>query len=94
MVMSAENKMPYNCREATYLIEKQNISTISIRQQHKLKLHLDACFVCEVFQQQSLLIDKMFKDHFFTKEADLPKLDEKFKESLENQIESELNKID
>lgn len=92
--MSKQNKMPYNCREATFLIEKQNLSTISIRQQHKLQLHLDACFVCEVFQQQSFLIDKMFKDHFFSKDAELPKLDEKFKESLENRIVSELKKID
>lgn len=91
MVMSTQNKMPYNCREATFLIEKQNISGISIKQQHKLQSHLEACFVCEIFKQQSLLINEMLKNHFFIEDADLPKLDEKFKESLEKRIESELN---
>ncbi len=92
MVMSRQNKMPYNCREATFLIEKQIISSISIKQQHKLKSHLEACFVCEIFQQQSLLINEMFKNHFFTEDAQLPELDKNFKQTLEKRIESELNR--
>jgi hypothetical protein len=89
--MSTQNKIPYNCREATLLIEKQIISSISIKQQHKLKSHLDACFVCEIFRQQSLLINEMFKNHFFIDDADIPNLDNDFKQTLENRIEYELN---
>jgi len=89
--MSTENKIAYNCRKATFLIEKQKLSGISIKQQYELKFHLAGCSVCQLFQQQSLLIDRMVKKHFFSDNKDLPKLDKKFKESLEKRIDSELN---
>ncbi|MDO8993803.1 hypothetical protein [Daejeonella sp.] len=89
--MSTLNAIAYNCRKATFLIEKQNLSGITIKQQYELKFHLAGCSVCQLFQQQSLLIDKMVKKHFFTEEEDLPKLDNNFKQNLEKRIESELN---
>lgn len=90
--MNALKRIAYNCRRATFLIEKQNLSGISIKQQYELKFHLAGCAVCQLFQQQSLLIDRMVKKHFFTEIEDLPKLDKNFKQSLEKRIESELNR--
>lgn len=89
--MNSLKRIAYNCRRATFLIEKQNLSGISIKQQYELKFHLAGCSVCQLFQQQSLLINKIVKKHFFTDAENLPKLDIKFKQSLEKLIESELN---
>lgn len=88
--MNALKKIAYNCRRATFLIEKQNLSGISIKQQYELKFHLAGCSVCQLFQQQSLLIDRIVKNHFFTEEANLPNLDTNFKQSLKRRIEDEL----
>lgn len=88
--MNALKKITYNCRRATFLIEKKSLTTISIKEQFELKLHLAGCSVCKVFQQQSLFIDRMVKGHFFTKGVDLPNLGSNFKQSLEKRIEAEL----
>ena len=91
LVMSPLMKIAYNCQRATLLIEKKNLSRISIKERFELKLHLAGCSVCKLFQQQSLLIDKMVKMQFLTGDENLPDLDENFKHKLSKRIESEIN---
>ncbi|UKT66035.1 hypothetical protein [Pedobacter mucosus] len=54
----------------------------------QLKIHLEGCSVCRTFQQQSLLINRLFTG-FKTEEL---KLDDEFKLNLKQAIEKEMNK--
>ncbi|WP_316771372.1 hypothetical protein [Pedobacter frigiditerrae] len=90
--MNPLKKISYNCRQATFLIEKKSITRISIKEQFELKFHLAGCSVCQLFEQQSLMIDRMVKRHFFTDTNENPKLDDDFKSELAKRIETEMNK--
>jgi hypothetical protein len=84
-------KIAYNCRKATFLIEKQQISRITLREKIELKIHLAGCSICKIFQQQSILINKMMGKHFADQHADIV-LDEDFKDQLQQKINKQLNK--
>ena len=76
----------YNCRKATFLIEKKSFTTISVREQVELKIHLAACSVCKLYQQQSGFINQMVKKHLVKEVNDAGNLDHHFKEDLANKI--------
>lgn len=76
----------YNCRKATFLIEKKSLTTISVREQMELKIHLAACSVCKLYQQQSGFINQMVKKHFVKEPTQVGSLDHHFKEDLANKI--------
>lgn len=85
-------KIAYNCRKATFLIEKKQLTDISLREQLELKVHLAGCSVCRIFEQQSLTINKLVKNIF--KNPAYPSnigLDPEFKKRLEEQIKNRLN---
>jgi hypothetical protein len=84
-------KIAYNCRKATFLIEKQQISSITLREKIELKIHLAGCSICKIFQQQSILINKMMVKHFIDQHADIS-LDKDFKDQLQQKIDDQLNK--
>jgi len=81
-------KIAYNCREATFLIEKKQLTTITLREQMELKIHLAGCSVCRIFEEQSIIINKMVKNLFHGNH----KLDDEFKTSLKDQIKRKINK--
>ena len=84
----ALKKIIYNCRQATFLIEKKTFAKITAPEVLQLKIHLAGCSVCRTFQQQSILINRLFVGF---KNEEL-KLDEDFKSSLKQRIEKEMNK--
>lgn len=89
--MNSITKIAYNCKKATFLIEKKQLSSLTTREKTELKIHLAGCAVCRLFQQQSIFITQLFK----TKQrlelyADI-KLDEDFKSALQQKIEQKLN---
>ena len=84
-------KIAYNCKKATYLIEKQQIGSITVREKMELKIHLAGCSICVTFMQQSAVINQMAKKLFHSDYAEL-KLDEGFKEQLQKQINNQLDK--
>ena len=90
--MSELKKIAYNCRKATFLIEKKQIGTISLREKLELKIHLAGCSVCRTFQQQSIVINKMVHDLLHSAQSREITLDKEFKDELQNRIEEELNK--
>lgn len=90
--MNVLKKIIYNCHKATYLIEKQQLTPITLREKMELKIHLSGCVICRIFQQQSILINQMVKDHFYASQHKEIKLDSEFKEKLQQRIEKELNK--
>lgn len=90
LVMNSLKRITYNCRKATFLIEKKNYSRISVKEELELKYHLMGCSVCRIFQQQSMLISRMVKKHLFNDSTHFT-LDANFKESLSKRIAEEVD---
>ena len=84
-------KIAYNCKKATYLIEKQQIAKITLREQLELKIHLAGCSICVTFMQQSAVINQMAHKMFHPDKADL-KLEDDFKMKLQKRIDDQLDK--
>jgi hypothetical protein len=80
----------HNCKKATYLVEKRQLTMITAREKLELKIHLAGCSLCRIFALQSLLINRLVKNYFqAAKETDLS-LDENFKRALQEKIENKL----
>ncbi len=84
-------KIAYNCKKATFLIEKQQIGSISSKEKIELKIHLKGCSICVRFMQQSSLINQMASKLLKTAPPDL-KLDEQFKMQLQVRISNQLGR--
>lgn len=78
----------YNCKQATFLIEKKTAGKITAIETLQLRIHLAGCSYCRTYQQQSFLINRLFTA-FPSSEL---KLDDDFKTSLKLKIEKEINK--
>jgi hypothetical protein len=85
--MNRLKKIVYNCNKATFLIEKKQIGTITLREKIELKIHLTGCVICRIFQQQSILINRTVKDLFQHRQM---KLGDDFKKQLQQRIDEEL----
>lgn len=78
-------KIAYNCRKATLLIEKKQGALLTMREKLELKLHLAGCSICRIYEKQSILIDLMMKTLLKKKPQDIS-LDSKYKLDLQNRI--------
>lgn len=90
--LAEQKKIAYNCRKATYLIEKQQLANISLKEKVELKIHLAGCSLCVTFMQQSAIINQMARKIFIHEKPEL-KLDKNFKKQLQKRIEHQLGKI-
>ena len=84
-------QIAYNCRKATFLIEKKQIGRITMREKLELNIHLAGCSVCRIFEKQSSTINLMIKNLFHTAQQNKPGLDENFKKKLKERIEQKIN---
>jgi len=82
-------RITYNCRKATLLIEKKQSIELTAREKMELKLHLAGCYICRVYEQQSILINGMISKIFKEPGKEI-KLDTIFKENLKEQINQKL----
>ncbi|MBN9383574.1 MAG: hypothetical protein J0H74_22640 [Chitinophagaceae bacterium] len=91
MEESEFEKIAYNCKKATFLIEKKQIRNISMREKLELKIHLECCSACRIFERQSILINKLVRDlsHVPQVTSDI-KLDDDFKKKMQGQITEKL----
>lgn len=80
----------YNCRKATFIIEKKQLTEISLREKLELKIHLAGCSVCRLFEQQSIMINKLAKSLRSAAEGQNRVLDADFKLMLEEKIRTKL----
>lgn len=78
-------KIAYNCRKATLLIEKKQGALLTMREKLELKLHLAGCSICRIYEKQSILIDFMMKK-LLKKNTQDTSLDSKYKLDLQNRI--------
>lgn len=79
-----------NCKKATFLIEKQQTGKIAFKERLELEYHLGICEMCNTFMKQSTVINKFVKNLFHPGKGEL-KLDDRFKEQLQKQIDAKLD---
>ena len=89
--MNSSTKIAYNCKKATFLIEKKQLAPLTAREKTELKIHLAGCSVCRLFQQQSTFITQLFKTKQHKELYIAIKLDEDFKSALQQKIDQKLN---
>jgi hypothetical protein len=90
--MSYLKKIIYNCKKATFLIDKKEMGTISLREHIELRIHLIGCSFCRIYGKQSQAINKMVRELFQSAMQSGTKLDDSFKKDLQEKIEEELNR--
>jgi len=88
--MGIIKKIQYNCREATYLIEKRQHVRLTVRERVHLLIHLSGCSVCRLFQRQSKMINQMVKGLFTSAAEQDRKLDEDVKREMQRRIDERL----
>lgn len=88
--MSYLKKVIYNCKQATFLIEKKSMGRISLKEYFELRLHLFGCSFCRIYKKQSRVINQMVQELFHSSMHKDYKLDETFKNELQERIENEL----
>ena len=76
----------YNCRQATYLIEKKQFGGISLKERLQLKYHLTGCSACRIYQQQSIYISEVVQRNYAQFSFSTSSLTHVFKEDLQAQI--------
>jgi len=90
--MNELKNMIYNCRKATFLIEKKQLAALTLREQLELRIHLTGCSFCRLFQKQSIGINKMVYELFHPAENREIRLDDDYKKKLQERIEEKLDK--
>ncbi|AEL25415.1 hypothetical protein Cycma_1661 [Cyclobacterium marinum DSM 745] len=77
------SRMLLSCKEATYLVEKQMESPLTIMEKFRLNIHLRLCKVCNAYQHQSETINIALKK--WTEESVMSK-------ELPSEVKSEILK--
>jgi hypothetical protein len=90
--MGVIKKIQYNCRHATYLIEKRQHTSLNLKERIQLAIHLSGCSVCRLFQRQSRMINRMVKGLFQTSPDTQHKLDEDVKREMQERINERLTR--
>ena len=90
--MGVIKKIQYDCRHATYLIEKRQHTVLTLKERLHLVIHLSGCSVCRLFQRQSRLINRLVRGLFHASSVEDRKLDDEFKRELQERINERLNK--
>ncbi|MBW4889460.1 hypothetical protein KXQ82_07030 [Mucilaginibacter sp. HMF5004] len=90
--MGMLKKIQYNCRQATFLLEKKAFKPLSFYETIELRIHLAGCSVCRLYGKQSAMINDMVQQLYKDSEKGTYKLNDSFKKELQLRIEEELNK--
>jgi tRNA/tmRNA/rRNA uracil-C5-methylase (TrmA/RlmC/RlmD family) len=90
--MNGLKSVIYNCRKATFLIDKRMGGKISFRESIELRVHLIRCDVCKLYVKQSEKINEMIKALLKAPAGVEIRLDEDFKKGLQVTIDDQLNK--
>ena len=90
--MGVIKKIQYNCRHATYLIEKRQHTALTLKERLHLVIHLSGCSVCRLFQRQSRMISRLMRGLFHAASVEDRKLDDDFKREMQEKINERLTK--
>lgn len=80
----------YNCRRATFLVDKKLYSKITFKEEIELRIHLIGCDACKLYIKQSQKINMMLIAYFKPPVNQQITLDDAFKERLHLQINDSL----
>ncbi|MCC8408242.1 hypothetical protein LJ707_04825 [Mucilaginibacter sp. UR6-1] len=82
-------RIAYNCRKATLLIEKKQEVKLTMREKLELKLHLAGCSICRIYEKQSVLINLMMQKLFKEERKEI-RLDSSYKLDLQKRINDQM----
>ncbi|HEY8970229.1 MAG TPA: hypothetical protein VIM64_14090 [Puia sp.] len=88
--MGVIKKIQYDCRHATYLIEKRQQTSLTLKERIQLFIHLLGCSVCRLFQQQSRVIGHALQHLFKRSAEEVHTLDEGVKREMQEKINERL----
>lgn len=88
--MGVIKKIQNDCRHATYLIEKRQHTSLTIKERMQLGIHLSGCSVCRLFQRQSRWINRTLRSLFHSAQGQESKLSDEFKQQLQQKIDDHL----
>jgi hypothetical protein len=88
--MSKLRKIAYDCRKATLLIEKRQLTKLTLQERAELTIHLTRCSVCRLYQRQSVAINALIKQ-LFTASNTQRGLDAGYKDALQERINERLS---
>jgi len=74
-------KMMINCEQATYLVDKEQYTPLSIKEKFDLKLHLMTCKFCRLYKVESHIINDKLTQVFKFDNVEL-KLSDKQKQKM------------
>jgi hypothetical protein len=89
--MGVIKKIQYNCRHATYLIEKRQHTSLTMKERVHLIIHLAGCSVCRLFQRQSRMINRAARELFQQSAGEQHTLDDMFKREMQDRINERLS---
>lgn len=72
-----------SCQKASELIEKQNLFKLTILEKIQLKIHKAMCKACELYEKQSIIIEKGLSAYHHQHSPDI--------ENLQKEINNRLN---
>lgn len=84
-------KIAYDCKRATLLIEKKQITFLSIRERFELRTHLAGCSVCRVFEKQSIIINRLVGKLIHPNSHNSSRLGKDFKDRMQKRIDQQLD---
>lgn len=72
-----------SCREASTLIQKNEVGTLGLIEGVQLKMHLSICKLCRQYEKQSARLNEFLDQHF---KQDQPRDNSAFKSKLKQEI--------
>ncbi len=90
--MDVIKKIQNDCRRATYLIEKRQLTTLSFKERMALTIHLAGCSICRTFQQQSRVINRIMHSFHHSTTEPPHHLDEEYKRQMQERINKKMKK--
>ncbi|MES3018694.1 MAG: hypothetical protein V4721_12980 [Bacteroidota bacterium] len=82
--MKTNHQILYDCKNATFLLEKKSDVRLSVKESFELNLHLASCSICRLYQFQTARISVMIKQILSNREIN--QLDKQFKAELQECI--------
>jgi len=73
-----------SCKKASYIIEKREVSKISLWEKLSLKFHLVICALCRKYESDSKILGKILKS--LHKHQHETHLSNEYKEELKNSL--------
>lgn len=76
------NKMLLSCKEATLLIEKKQVDSLTFKEKIRLYIHTRMCIVCNKYQHQSRIMEDAILKWIQQADKQKPTLSQKVKDNI------------